>query len=85
MGPSFDPDDPDTYTYLAGLENDRGHGGHFDYRSVVTSMLGWVVERVGGDRLPELIGRELWSPMGAEVRGLHRRRPFGNPPWRPVG
>ena len=67
MGPSFDPDDPDTYTYLAGLENDRGHGGHFDYRSAVTSMLGWVVERAGGARLPELIGRELWSPMGAEV------------------
>lgn len=67
MGRSFDPDDPDTYAYLAGLENDREHGGDFDYRSAVTSMLGWVVERAGGARLPELIGRELWAPMGAEV------------------
>ena len=67
MGPSFDPDAPDTYGFLADLENDREHGGHFDYRSVVTSMLGWVVERAGGTRLPDLIGRELWAPMGAEV------------------
>jgi CubicO group peptidase (beta-lactamase class C family) len=67
MSPSFDPGEPDTYAYLAGLENDREHGGPFDYRSVVTSMLGWVVERAGGARLPDLIGRELWAPMGAEV------------------
>ena len=66
MAPSYDPGGPDTYAYLAGLENDRAHGGQFDYRSVVTSMLGWVVERVGGDRLPDLIARELWRPMGAE-------------------
>ncbi len=67
MGPSYDRHDPDTHAYLVGLENDREHGGAFDYRSVVTSMLGWVVERAGGARLPELIGRELWVPMGAEV------------------
>ncbi len=67
MGRSYDRGDPDTRAYLLGLENDREHGGVFDYRSVVTSMLGWVVERAGEARLPDLIGRELWAPMGAEV------------------
>jgi CubicO group peptidase (beta-lactamase class C family) len=67
MAPSFDPEAPDTYGFLAGLENDREHGGVFDYRSAVTSLLGWLVERAGGARLPELISRELWAPMGAEV------------------
>jgi CubicO group peptidase (beta-lactamase class C family) len=66
MAPSYDPGGPDTYGYLSGLENDREHGGRFDYRSVVTSMLGWVVERAGGERLPELISREVWRPIGAE-------------------
>ncbi len=56
----------DACTYMAGLENDRPHGGPFDYRSILTSMLGWVVERAGGARLSELITREVWQPIGAE-------------------
>ncbi len=51
---------------MMGLENDREHGGPFDYRSILTSMLGWVVERAGGDRLGPLIEREVWQPIGAE-------------------
>ena len=38
----------------------------FDYRSPVTSMLGWLCERAGGARLGTLLGRELWAPIGAE-------------------
>jgi CubicO group peptidase (beta-lactamase class C family) len=56
----------DACTYMAGLANDRPHGGPFDYRSILTDMLGWVVERCGGARLAQLIERELWQPMGAE-------------------
>jgi CubicO group peptidase (beta-lactamase class C family) len=56
----------DACTYMAGLVNDRPHGGAFDYRSVLTDMLGWVVERSGDARLAALMSRELWQPMGAE-------------------
>jgi CubicO group peptidase (beta-lactamase class C family) len=56
----------DACTYMAGLENDRPHGGPFDYRSILTSMLGWVAERAGGARLADLIAREVWQPIGAE-------------------
>ena len=56
----------DACTYMAGLENDRPHGGPFDYRSILTSMLGWVVERAGGARLADLIATEVWQPIGAE-------------------
>ena len=67
MGPRTTPDDPtDTYSFLRSLENDREHGGAFDYRSPVTSMLGWLCERAGGARLGPLLGRELWAPIGAE-------------------
>jgi CubicO group peptidase (beta-lactamase class C family) len=65
--PRTEPSAPlDTYTYLAGLPADRPHGGPFEYRTPLTSMLGWVCERASGERLPALIGRELWTPMGAE-------------------
>ena len=56
----------DTYRYLADLPADRDHGGAFDYRTPLTSMLGWLCERASGERLAPLISRELWSPMGAE-------------------
>jgi CubicO group peptidase (beta-lactamase class C family) len=57
---------PDATSYFRTLGNARPHGGPFDYRSVLTDVLGWVAERATNARLPELIARELWAPMGAE-------------------
>jgi CubicO group peptidase (beta-lactamase class C family) len=56
----------DTYAFLAAMEADRSHGGSFDYRTPLSSLLGWLCERATGARLPELLSRELWAPMGAE-------------------
>jgi CubicO group peptidase (beta-lactamase class C family) len=52
--------------YLATLHNHRDHGGQFEYRSILTDVLGLVLERAAETRLGELIGRELWAPLGAE-------------------
>ena len=52
--------------YFATLVNKGAHGGPFDYRSVLTDVLSWVIERAGGARLADLIADELWGPMGAE-------------------
>jgi len=57
---------PDACSYFATLTNDGEHGGPFRYRSILTDVLGWVVERAGGARLADLIAREVWGPMGAE-------------------
>jgi CubicO group peptidase (beta-lactamase class C family) len=59
-------DAPDALSYFATLQNDGPHGGHFRYRSILTDVLAWVIERAAGERLHELISRELWQPMGAE-------------------
>ena len=56
----------DTFAFVASLEADRPHGGAFDYRTPLTSLLGWLCERATGARLPELLSNELWAPMGAE-------------------
>jgi CubicO group peptidase (beta-lactamase class C family) len=56
----------DALAYFGTLENDGPHGGPFRYRSILTDVLAWVIERAAGDRLHELISRELWQPMGAE-------------------
>ena len=60
------PRPADALGYFATLQNDGAHGGPFRYRSILTDVLAWVLERAAGDRLHQLIARELWQPMGAE-------------------
>lgn len=65
--PRTDPDiPPDLRAYYATLENDGPHGGAFRYRSILTDVLGWVLEEAAGERYAELVSRTLWQPMGAE-------------------
>jgi CubicO group peptidase (beta-lactamase class C family) len=61
-----EPRPADALEYYATLHNDGEHGGPFRYRSILTDVLGWVVERAGGARLHDLIARLVWQPMGAE-------------------
>jgi CubicO group peptidase (beta-lactamase class C family) len=66
--PTTRPDWPQTMweLILTLTEQERPHGELFRYRSIETDVLGLVMERVSGLPLAELIGTELWGPMGAE-------------------
>jgi CubicO group peptidase (beta-lactamase class C family) len=44
----------------------RPHGTVFEYRSIETDVVAWVLERVTGVPLAELVSGEIWRPMGAE-------------------
>ena len=54
------------YEQITQLRNARPHGQVFDYRSILTELLGWVLERASGTRYPELVSEALWSRIGAE-------------------
>ena len=54
------------YEQIAQLENDGPHGVAFRYRSILTDLLGWILERSTGLRYADLLSRELWSKLGAE-------------------
>ena len=56
----------DLRSFLAALHDRRGdHGGPMRYRSPISDVLGWALERVSGQRFADLLARELWAPMGA--------------------
>lgn len=57
----------DIRDYMAAVPADRAHGGEFRYQSILTDMLGWVLEAVTGRRLADLIAELIWVPMGAEA------------------
>jgi len=74
-----DPRPADALGYFATLQNDGPHGGPFRYRSILTDVLAWVIERAGGARLHDLISRELWQPMGTEFDAQITLDAHGNP------
>jgi CubicO group peptidase (beta-lactamase class C family) len=54
------------YEQIVSLRNARRHGELFDYRSILTELLAWVLERASGMRYPELVSETVWSRIGAE-------------------
>ncbi|MBN9251891.1 MAG: serine hydrolase [Mesorhizobium sp.] len=42
------------------------HGKTFRYRSPNSDLLGIVIERATGRRIPDLMGEKLWQPLGAK-------------------
>lgn len=56
----------DLRTFFSKLTEATPHGGHFDYKSPCTDLLGWVIERASGQRYADLFSQLIWSPLGAE-------------------
>lgn len=63
-------DGPEGYfEYLATVGPDPEgirHGDEFHYRTPNSDVLGWIVSRVSGMEMTELLSERIWSRMGAE-------------------
>jgi CubicO group peptidase (beta-lactamase class C family) len=65
--PSRADDEPgSSYEYATETRREGEHGGPLHYVSLNLQVLAWMLERVTNVRLPELIGREIWSALGTE-------------------
>lgn len=51
---------------ILSLPKLRPHGALFEYRSVESDVLAWVMERATGRTLAELLSDRIWSKLGAE-------------------
>ena len=59
--------DQNLHDFLCTLQRAEGdHGQVWQYRSPNSDLLGWILERVSGERLAGLMSKYLWQPMGAE-------------------
>ncbi len=45
-------------------------GGTFNYATLDTAVLGWVLEEATGQRIEDLTEDRIWQPMGAEANGF---------------
>ncbi len=58
---------PDGYfEYLQTVRPAGAHGARFAYKTVNTDVLGWIISRVTGEEVTELLSERIWSRMGAE-------------------
>ncbi len=57
------------FEYLQTVKQDGVHGEAFGYRTINTDALGWIVSRITGKDLADLLSERIWSRMGAEQDG----------------
>jgi hypothetical protein len=54
------------FEYLRTVQQDGEHGQGFGYRTINTDALGWIISRVTGKEVTELLSQRIWSKIGAE-------------------
>jgi hypothetical protein len=57
------------YDYLLTLRKAGKHGAVFEYKTVNTEVLCWVMARVTGAALADLLSERIWSKIGCEEDG----------------
>jgi CubicO group peptidase (beta-lactamase class C family) len=77
---------PKDYTgprsYFEFLQNVRKQGEHgevFGYKTANTDALGWVIARVTGRSLAELLSERIWRPLGSEQDAYFTIDSIGTP------
>lgn len=62
------------YEYLKTVKKIAGakHGEAFGYRTINTELLGWIISRVTGKNIAELVSERIWKPLGAHHNGYYQ-------------
>jgi CubicO group peptidase (beta-lactamase class C family) len=55
-----------TYTYVSLLPAHRANGEAYEYTTVNTFVLTWLIETVTGKPFAEVVSEKIWQPIGAE-------------------
>lgn len=54
------------YEFLQTVQPQGRHGAAFGYRTANTDALGWILARVTGKSVAQLLSERIWSQIGAE-------------------
>ena len=54
------------YEFLQTVQKEGQHGGNFAYKTVNTDVIGWVIRRVTGLSIGEVLSQRIWSKLGME-------------------
>jgi CubicO group peptidase (beta-lactamase class C family) len=68
-----------TYDYLKTMVKEYPHGERFHYKTVNTDALAWILARVTGKPLQQLLHERIWSKIGLEEEAYFRVDSVGIP------
>ena len=57
------------YDYLKTVQKEGTHGELFGYKTVNTDVMGWIVSKVTGKSIPDLLSERIWKPLGTHFDG----------------
>ena len=62
------------YEYLKTVKKipNQEHGQLFGYKTVNTELMGWIISRVTGKCITQLLSEKIWKPMGANHDGFYQ-------------
>ncbi len=67
------------FEYLETVAKEGEHGTAFGYKTINTDALGWIIARVTGKSVADLLAERLWSKMGAEQDAYYTVDSIGTP------
>lgn len=60
------------YAYLETVKKQGKHGEAFGYKTVNADALGWIISRVTGKPVAELLSQKIWSKTGMEQSAYYQ-------------
>ncbi|GAA4812929.1 serine hydrolase [Litoribaculum gwangyangense] len=60
------------YDYLKTVQKEGEHGEVFGYKTVNTDVMGWIISKVSGKSIPELLSDRIWKPLGTHFDGYYQ-------------
>lgn len=67
------------FEFLRTVQPEGEHGEAFGYKTINTDTMGWVLSRVTGKPLDELVSERIWSRIGAEQDAYFTVDSIGTP------
>ncbi len=60
------------YEYLETVKKNGRHGEAFSYKTINTDALGWIISRITGKSIPQLLSEYIWQPLGTHHDGYYQ-------------
>ena len=62
------------YEYIKTVKKipNQEHGQLFGYKTVNTELTAWIISRVTGKSITQLLSEKIWKPMGANYDGFYQ-------------
>lgn len=67
------------FEYLETVKKEGEHGAAFGYKTINTDALGWIIARVTGKSVADLLAERIWSKMEAEQDAYYTVDSIGTP------